>query len=181
MLWTSKTMLYKRGESGHPCLVSDLRGKAFSFLLLNMMLTVVLSSVQFSCSAVSDSLRPHGLQHARPPCLSPTPEVDSNSCPLSRWYHPTISSSVIPFSSHLQSFPKSGSFQMSQLFSSGGQSIGVSAFSISPSNEHPGLISFSMDWLDLLVVQGTPTPQFKSINSSVLSFLYSPTLTSIHD
>ena len=84
-------------------------------------------SVQFSRSVVSDSLRPHGLQHARPPCPSPTPGVHQNSCPLSRWCHPTISSSVIPFSSCLQSFPASGSFQMSQLFASGGQRIGVSA------------------------------------------------------
>ena len=84
------------------------------------------SVLQFSHSVVSDSLRPHGLQHTRPPCPPPTPGVYSNSCPLSRWCHPTISSSVIPFS-HLQSFPASGSFQMSQLFMSGGQSIGVSA------------------------------------------------------
>ena len=78
---------------------------------------------------MSDSFWPHGLQHARPPCLSPTPRVYSNSCPLSRWYHPTISSSVIPFSSCLQSFPASGSFPMSQFFTSSGQSIGVSASS----------------------------------------------------
>ena len=84
-------------------------------------------SVQFSCSIVSDSLWPHGLQHARPPCPSPTPIDYPNSCPLSRWCHPTISSSVIPFSSCPQSFPASESFQMSQLFSSGGQNIGVSA------------------------------------------------------
>ena len=75
---------------------------------------------------MSDSLSPHGLQHARPPCPSPTPGVYSNSCPLSRWCNPTISSSVLPFSSHIQSFPASGSFQMSQFFVSGGQSIGVS-------------------------------------------------------
>ena len=81
---------------------------------------------QFS-SVPSDSLRPCGLQHARPPCPSPTPRVYSNSCPLSWWCHPTISSSVILFSSCLQSFPASGSFQMSQLFATGGQSIGVSA------------------------------------------------------
>ena len=85
------------------------------------------SSVQFSRSVVSDSLWPHGPQHARPPCPSPTPRVYSNSCPLSRWYHPTISSSVIPFSSCLQSFPASGSFTVSQFFTSGGQCIGVSA------------------------------------------------------
>ena len=81
----------------------------------------ILYSVQFSRSVMSDSLRPHGLQHARPPCPSSTPRVYSNSCPLSRWCYPTISSSVVPFSSCLQSFPASGSFQMSQ-FTSGGQS-----------------------------------------------------------
>ena len=85
------------------------------------------SSVQFSCSVVSASLWPHWLQHARPPCPSPTPGVYSNSCPLSWWCHPTISSSITPFSSHLQSFPASGSFQMSQFFASDSQSIGVSA------------------------------------------------------
>ena len=87
---------------------------------------------------MSDSLQPHEPQHTRPPCPSPTPGVYSNSCPLSWWCHPTILSSVIPFSSHLQSFPASGSFQMSQLFASGGQSF---SFNISPSNEHSGLIS----------------------------------------
>ena len=84
-------------------------------------------SVQLSCSFVSDSLHPHGPQHTRPPCPSPTPGVHPNPCPLSRWCHPTISSSVVPFSSYPQSFPASGSFQMSQLFTSGGQIIGVSA------------------------------------------------------
>ena len=82
-------------------------------------------SVQFSRSVISDSLQPHGLQHARPPYPSLTPGVYSNSCPLSRWCHPTISSSVVPFSSHLQSLPASGSFPVSQLFTSGGQSIRV--------------------------------------------------------
>ena len=84
-------------------------------------------SVQFSRSDVSNSLLPHEPQHARPPCPSPTPGVYSNSCPLSQWCHPAISSSVVPFSSCPQSFPASGSFQMNQLFTSGGQSIGVSA------------------------------------------------------
>ena len=83
--------------------------------------------VQFSRSVVSNSLWPHGLQHARPPCPSPAPGAYSNSCPLSWWCHPTISSSVVPFSSRLQSFPESGSFPMSQLFTSSGQSIAVSA------------------------------------------------------
>ena len=84
-------------------------------------------SVQFSHSVVSNSLWPHGLQHARPPCPSPAPRVYSNSCPLIRWCHPTISSSVVSFSSCPQSLPASGSFQMSQLFTSGGQNVGVSA------------------------------------------------------
>ena len=84
-------------------------------------------SVQFSCSVISDSLRPHGLQHARLPCPSPTTGACSNSCPSSWWCHPTIPSSVIPFSSCLQSFPASGSFPMSWFFASGGQTIGVSA------------------------------------------------------
>ena len=92
-----------------------------------MQWQIRLHSVQFSCSVVSDSLRPHGLQHARPPCPSPTPGACSNSCPLSWWCHPTISSSVIPFSSRLQSFPESGSFPVNQFFTSGGQSIGISA------------------------------------------------------
>ena len=83
-------------------------------------------TVQFSRSFRSNSVRPHGLQHIRPPCSSPTPGIYSNSCPLNQWGHPTISSSVVPFS-HPQSFPASGSFQMSQFFTSGGQSIGVSA------------------------------------------------------
>ena len=87
-------------------------------------------SVQFSLSVMSNSLQHHELQHARPPCPSPTPGVHPNPCPLCRWCHPTISSSVVPFSSHLQSFPASGYFQMSQLFASGGQSIGVSALMI---------------------------------------------------
>ena len=94
---------------------------------MNLCSVHAISSVQFSHSVMSDSLRPHGLQHARPPCPSPTPGVYSNSCPLSRWCHPTISPSVVPFSSFLQSFPAPGSFQMSQFFASDGQSIGSSA------------------------------------------------------
>ena len=98
-----------------------------SFLPSQHCLCLLGRSVQFSHSVVSDSLQPHRLQHTRPPCPSPTPGACSNSCPLSQWCHPTISSSVIPFSSHLQSFPASGSFPMSHFFPSGGQSIGVSA------------------------------------------------------
>ena len=104
---------------------------------------------------MSDSLWPHESQHARPPCPSPTPWVHSDSRPSSKWCHPAISSSGILFFSCPQSFPASGSFPMSQLFASGGQNIGSFSLNISPSNEHPGLISFRMDWLDLLAVQRT--------------------------
>ena len=97
-------------------------------------------------------LRPHELQHARPPCPSPTPRIHPNPCPLSRWCHPTISSSAIPFSSCPQSLPASEFFPMSQLFVWGDWSF---SFSITPSREIPGLISFRMDWLDILAVQGT--------------------------
>ena len=96
--------------------------------------SIQFNSVQFSRSVVSDSLRPHDLQHSRSPCPSPTPRAYPNPCPLSRWCYPTISSSVVPFSSCPQSFPASGSFQMSQFFTSGGQSIGVSASSVLPMN-----------------------------------------------
>ena len=94
----------------------------------NKWCVCIISLVQFSRSVVSDSLWPHGLKHARPPCPSPAPRVHLNSCPLSQWCHPTISSSIVPFSSHLQSFPASGSFQMSQFFISGGQSVGSFSF-----------------------------------------------------
>ena len=116
----------------------------------------VFDLFQFSSisrSVMSNSLQPHGLQQAKAPCPPPTPRAYSNSCPLSWRCHPTISSSVVPFSSHLQSLPASESFQMSQLFASGSQSIGFS-FNISPSDEYSGLISFRMDWLDLLAVHG---------------------------
>ena len=96
-------------------------------LFFAMGVIFLFSSVQFSCLVRSNSLQPHETQHARPPCPSPTPRVYPNPCPLSRWCHPTILSSVVPFSSCPQSFPASGSFPMSQLFASGGQSIGVSA------------------------------------------------------
>ena len=102
---------------------------------------------------MSNSLQPHGLQHTTPPCPTRTPGVYSNLYPLSRWCHPTISYYVVPFSSHLQSFPASGSFQMS--FCNRWPKYWGLSSSISPSNEYSGLISFRMDWLGLLAVQGT--------------------------
>ena len=113
-----------------------------------------MKSAQFSTSVMFDSLTPNGLYNDRLPCPSPTPRVYSNSRSSHWWCHPTISSSVVPFFSCLQSFPESGSFPMSQLFARGGQSYWSFSFSISPSNVHPRLISFRMDWLDLLAVQG---------------------------
>ena len=128
-----------------------------------------ISTSQFSRSVVSDSLQPHGLQHARPPCPSSTCRRYSNSCPSTQWCHPTISTSVIPFSSSRQSFPELGSFLMSHFFTSGGQSIGVSASaSVLPMNIR--LISFKMEWLDLLAVQGTLKSllQHHSLKASIL-------------
>ena len=143
-------------------------------------------SVQFSSVAQScPTLRLQGLQHTRLSCVSLTPGAYSNSCALSRWCHPIISSSVIPFSSHLQSFSGSGSFQMSWFFASGGQSIGVSASkSVLPMNIQDWFPLGLTGWISLQskgLSESSPTPQFKSINSSVLSFLHSPTLASIHD
>ena len=142
------------------------------------------TSVQFSHSVVSDSLWPHEVQHPRPPYPSPTPGLHSNSRPSSRWYHPVILSSVVPFSSCPQSLPASGSFPVSQLFVCSGQSIGVSALaSVIPMN--------TQDWSPLGWMvwspcssrdsqESSPAPQFESISSSVLSLFYGPTLTSIH-
>ena len=111
---------------------------------------VALPTKAHLVKAMVFSVVTYGLQHARPPCPSPTPGVYSNSCPLSWWCHPVISSSVVPFSSHLQSFPASGSFPMSWFFALHDQSIGVSALA-----SYSGLISFRMGWLDLLAVQRT--------------------------
>ena len=155
-------------------------------------------SVQFSPSVLSDSLWPHGLQHARLPCPSPTPGAYSNSCPSSQcawdisWdisqlmqsdaiqppYRPLL---LLP-----SVFPNIRVFSNDSVLHIRWPKYWSFSFSVSPSNEYSGLISFRMDWLDLLTVQGdsqesSPTPQFKSINSSTLSFLYSPTLTPIHD
>ena len=146
---------------------------------------LLATSVQFSHSVVSDSLRPHGPQHARPPCPSLTRRVHSNSCPLSQWCHPAISSSVIPFSSCPHSLPASESFPVSQLFASGGQCIGVSASaSVLPMNTQDWSPSEWTGWMSLeskglsRVFSNTTV---HSINSFVLSFLYSPTFTSIHN
>ena len=138
---TNKVVLYSTGNSAQ-CYVAAWKGGVLgengymliydwipSLLTWNYHNIVIwlFSLVQFSLSVVSNSLRPHELQHARPPCPSPPPRVYPNSCSLSRWCHPTILSSAVPFSSRLLSFPASGSFPVSQLFTSGGQSIGVSA------------------------------------------------------
>ena len=121
---------------------------------LEIRLLIIFSSVQFSHSVVSDSLWPYDPQHARLPCSSPTPGVYPNSCSLSWWCHPTISSSAVPFSSHPQSFPVSGSFHMSQLFTSGGQSIGVSAStSVLPMNTQDWSLGWT-GWISF-AVQGT--------------------------
>ena len=132
------------------------------------MLNITHYSVsQFSCSVVSDSLWPHGLQHSSLPCPLPTPGAYSNSCPLCRWCHPIISSSVVPFSFCLQSFPASGSFQMSQLFALGGQNIGVSASaSVLPMN--------TQDWFPL---RGTG---WISLQSKGLSRIFSKTTVQKH-
>ena len=152
------------------------------FVIREMQLKPEIS--QFSHSVVSESLPPHGLQHTRPPCPLPTPGAYSNSCPSSRWCHPTISSSVVHLCSCPQSLPASGSFQMSQFFTSGGQSTGVSASaSFLPMN--------IQDWFPLGWT-GWISLQFKGLsrvfcNTTVQKHqffgaqLYSPTLTSIHD
>ena len=129
--------------------------------------TMQMTVSQFSRSVVSNSLRPHGLQNARPPCPSPTPRAYSNACLSSRWCHPAISPSVVPFSSHPQSFPALGSFQMSQFFASGGQSIGVSAStSVLPMNIQ-----------DLFPLEGTG---WISLQSKRLSRVFSKTTVQKH-
>ena len=158
---------------------------AFTLWLLWIILlwtcSVQIRSVTQSCP----TLQPHELQHARPPCPSPIPRVHSNSRPSSRWCRPAISSFVVPFSSCPQSLLASESFPMSQLFTRGGQSTGVSASaSLLPKNTQGWS---PLEWLvgspcnPWDFQESSPTPQFKSINSSALSFLHSPTLTSILD
>ena len=149
------------------------------------MVYIKCYSVQFSHSVVSDSLRPHESQHTSPPCPSPTPGVHSDSHPSNQWWHPAISFSVIPFSSCLQSFPGSGSFQMSQFFASCGQSIGYSTSALAlPMNIQDW---FPLGWTGWISLQSkgsqesSPTSEFKTIISLVLSFLYGPTPTSINN
>ena len=162
-------------------LFDNVNGAVFLISFLECSLLVLL----FSHSVVADSLQPHGLQHARLPCPLPTPGACSNACPLSQWCHPTISSSVVPFSSCPQSFPASRSFLMSQFFPSGGQSVGASTSASSPSNEYLGLISFRIDWFDVLAVQGTLKSllQDHSSKASILwcSAFFMVQLTSVHD
>ena len=148
------------------------------------LLVFQISSVQFICSPMSDSLLPHRLQHTRPPCLSPAPGVYSNSCPLNRWCHPTISSSVVPFFSHLLSFPESGSFPMNQFFTSGGQSIEVSAsISVLPVNIQDW---FPLGWSGWISLQSKrPSRVFSNTTVQNHQFfgsqLYDPALTPKHD
>ena len=152
-------------------------------ILHYIILLSQFSSIQFSRSVMSDSLQPHEPQHARPPCPSPAPKLHPNPCPLSQRCHPTISSSVIPVSSLLQSFPTSRSFQMSQCFASGGQRIGVSgSASVLPMNTQDW---FPLEWTGWISLQSKGLSRVFS-NTTVqkhqfFSFLHSPTLTPIHD
>ena len=139
--------------------------------------TLVLCSVQFS-SVASDSLQPCGLQHARLPCPSPTPRAYSDSCPSCRWYHPTISSSVIPFSSHLQSFPASRSFPVSWFFESGGQRIGASASaSVLPVNIQDW---FSLELTVWISLQSKGLSRVLQHHSSKASILWCSALFIVH-
>ena len=166
----------------HYCRI--FKGKQWKLLLCNT-LKLPISENSFSHSVVSNSLRPYGLQHARLPFPSPTSRIYSNSCPLSQWCHPSISSSVVSFSSHLQSFPASGSFQMSQFFTSGGQNIGVSASASVSSMNIQDLFPLGWAcWISLLsrglsrVFSNTIVQKHQFF---MFSFLYSLTFTFIHD
>ena len=162
-----------------------------SCLILQRLIKPGLTVSQFSHSVMSNSFQPHGLQHARLPCLSPAPcpspapRAYSNSCPSRRWCHPSISSSAVPFSSHLQSFPASGSFPKSQFFTPGGRSVGISASaSVLPMNIQDWSL---LGWTGCISLQSKGLSRVFSNTTiqkhqfSVLSFLYSLTLTSIHD
>ena len=144
------------------------------WLLMNWCLWIV----QFSRSVMSSCLRPHGLQHPRLPCPSPTPGAYLNSGPSSRWCHPTISSSVVRFSSSFQSFHSIRVFSNGSTLSIRWPKYWSFSFSISPSNEHPGLVSFRMDWLDLLADQGTLKSLLQHHNSKYQSSGAQPSLWS---
>ena len=162
-------------------LIANIEG-IWTWKKFKLIKFVQFSSVQFSCSVMSDSLWPHGLQHARLPCPSPTPKTCSNSCPSSQWYHPTISSLVIPFSSHLQSFPASGSFQMSQFYAKVLEfQLQHQSFQWTPRTDFlsDGMVGSPFSPRDSQ--ESSLTPKFKSINSLAPCLPYSPTLTSIHD
>ena len=156
-----------------------------SIILMETLGSFCFLSLSSTAFQFSPSLPPDGLQHARPPCPSQTPGACSTSHPSSQWCHPTISSSVVPFSSCLKSFPALGYFPMSQIFASGRQSIGASASPLAlPMNIQDW---FPLGWTGLISLQSKElsrvfsNTQFRSINSSALSFLYGPTLTFIHD
>ena len=176
------------GKTGKICqpFTCRLKEKCRSqrWLFLSTFVCVFIASVQFGSVAQScPTLWPHEPQHARPPCPSQTPGVYPNTCPSSWWCHPAISSSVVLFSSYPQSLPASGSFPVSQLFAWGGQSAGLPA-SLLPMNIQDWSPLGWTGWISLQSrdsQESSQTPQFKSINSSLLSFLHSPTLTSIHD
>ena len=171
---------------GKPCCSQKAGGENSSLSLPCPVSSVLsLSLLSFSHSVMSNSLWPHGLQHTRLPCPSPTSGAGSNSCPWSRWYLATISSSVVPFSSRLQSFPASGSFPMSQLFTSGGQSIGVSASaSVLPMNIQDG---FPLGWTGWISLQSKGLSRVFSSTSIQRHQLFSTppfslfSLTSVHD
>ena len=180
-LTSSISLLFK----GLPRVFSNTRVQKHQFFGIQLSLwsnLLIHTSVQFSLSVTSNSLRPHGLQHTRLPCPSLTPGAYSNSCPLNQWCHPTISFSVVPFSSCLQSFPASGCFPMSQFFTS---NVGISpSASVLPINVHDwfplwltGCISLQSKGLSRV----SSNTIFKSISSLTLSLLYGPTLTSIHN
>ena len=192
------TPVFSPGEShgqrslvgSRPCIRKESNMTELRTNLTPLCTSPILSSlfyclIQFSHSVMSDSLRLHGLQHAKPPCPSPTPRVHPNSCPLSWWCHPTVSSSVVPFSSCPQSFPASGSLQMSQLFTSGGQSFGVSASTlVLPVNTQDWSPFRWTGWISLQskgLSRVFSNTSVQKHHSSALSFLYNPTVTSIHD
>ena len=167
-----------KGPSGQAS--SYTSNLTFTFL---MRAITNLSSVQFSHSVVSNSLWPHGLQHVRLPCPSPTFRACSNSCPSGGWCHPTIL--CHPFLLLPSIFPSIENFSNVSALRTRWPKCWSFSFNISPSNEYPGFISFRIDWFDLPAVQGTlkssPATQFKSINSLALSLRYGPAFTSIHD